>query len=315
MLRPRAGLLSGAGAGADDDDAAACFGPPDLDRAFGSSGYSVYSGRVEVLRARVGLALGAGATMTSSFGAFASAARFAAAATVAARFDASVGLGTAAVMDTAALGVEAARGFLALASAAAAATSRFVCLGTDAAPGTEAALGTEAARGFLVLSSAAVAAASRFAAVGTDAARFGARGTDTGAGASFVAEFSAFGVFNADIAFFSSSIFALAFARGAFNMCFSALTLPLPVAGGCPPCGGGVMPAGVPPGPLTSCSIKSLGLVFLDIRKRCTFSAMPLMCVSFVVFPTIIAFPFAAVPEPDEPDGGGCPPSCETSIG
>ena len=39
MLRPRAGLLLGAGA-VVDDDAAACFGPADLDRAFGSSGYS-----------------------------------------------------------------------------------------------------------------------------------------------------------------------------------------------------------------------------------------------------------------------------------
>ena len=148
VLRPRVGL-SGAG-------------PVDLDRAESSG----YSGRDDaVLRSReglgaglgsglgAGLPLGAGATMTSSFGALASAA-----AAAAARFDAAVGLGT------------------------------------EAALGTAAALGTEAARGFLALSSAAVAATSRFAALGTEA-RFGARGADTGAGASFVAEFSAFLVF------------------------------------------------------------------------------------------------------------------------
>ena len=73
---------------------------------------------------------GAGTTMTSSFGALASA------AAAAARFAAAVGLGTEAALGTAvALGAEAARGFFALPSAAAAAISRFVCLGTEDARG------------------------------------------------------------------------------------------------------------------------------------------------------------------------------------
>ena len=188
-----------------------------------------------MLRPRAGLPLGAGATMTSSFDALASAA-------AAARFDSAVGLGTEAFLGTAAaLGVEAARGFLALPSAAAAATSRFVCLGTDAARGGVSFCGAGVSPSFdIVLATACV--------------------------------------------------------------------------GGCPPCGGGAMPAGASPGPLTSCGIKSLGFVFLDIRKRCTFSTIPLMCVSFDVFPNI-AFPFGVAPEPDGPDGGGCPPPCESSMG
>ncbi len=146
------------------------------------------------------------------------------------------------------------------------------------------------------------------------AARGGARGTDAGVDVSFVAAISVFGVFSAFNTFFSSSIFALAFAWGAFNMWFSALTLPLPVIGGGLACGGGAMPAGVSPGPLTSCSSKSLGLVLLDTRKRCTFSAIPLMCVSRVDFPTIIGFSFGVAPAPDGP-AGGFPSNCENYVG
>ena len=111
-------------------------------------------------------------------------------------------------------------------------------------------------------------AALGFAAGGSDTARGGARGTDAGVGASFVAGAGAVvGVFIEAITFLSLSFAALSFACASFSNGFlTALALPLPVAGGCPSCGAGVMPAGVSPGPLTSISAKSLGLVFLDIR-------------------------------------------------
>ena len=279
VLRPRVGL-SGAG-------------PVELDRAESSG----YSGRDDaVLRSReglgaglgsglglgAGLPLGAGATMTSSFDALASAA-------AAARFDSAVGLGTEAVLDTAAsLGIEAARGFLALPSAAVAATSRFVCLGTDAARGGVSFCGAGVSPSFdIVLATAS--SVFCFILVRCAAAN------------------NSLSVFLNWFKIDSGCLYAI-------------LTLPLPAplpeacVGGCPPCGGGAMPAGASPGPLTSCGIKSLGLVFLDIRKRCTFSAIPLMCVSFDVFPNI-AFPFGVAPEPDGPDGGGCPPPCESSMG
>ena len=70
------------------------------------------------------------------------------------------------------------------------------------------------------------------------------------------------------------------------------------------------MPLAGSPGPLTSISAKSLGLVFLDIRVWRAFSAIPLARDSFVECTVNIAFPFGAVPEPDGPDGG-CPSSCE----
>ncbi len=155
--------------------------------------------------------LGAGATMTSRFGATAAA------------------LGTEAALGTAAaLGTEPTRCFLALASAAAAATSRFGIGGTDAALGAGAALGTEAARGFLALSSAASAAARRFVspvALGTEAARGGARGTDVGVGPSFVAGAGAVvGVFSDVITFLSPCLAALAFACARFKNRFAIST-------------------------------------------------------------------------------------------
>ena len=235
---------------------------------------------------------GAGATMTSSFGALASAA-----AAAAARFAAAVGLGT------------------------------------EAALGTAVALGTEAARGFLALSSAAVAAISRFVCLGTDAARGGARGTAAGVGASFAAGAGVVvGVLIDAITFLSLSFAALSFFCASFKNGFEiceiltevfgvvrpASSFPLPggLSGAwlCPPCGGGSMPLGASPGPLTSISAKSLGLVFLDIRRWCCFAAIPLRCDSRDTFPTAIDALLGVVPEPDGPDGG-CPSPCEVSMG
>ena len=119
-------------------------------------------------------------------------------------------------------------------------------------------------------------AALAFAAGGSDAARCGARGTDAGVGASFVAGAGAVvGVFIDAITFLSSTFFALRFNCASFEFGFLTLRrgLRFPLSG-CPPggiCvgpfgGGGAMPLAGSPGPLTSISAKSLGLVFLDIR-------------------------------------------------
>ena len=222
---------------------------------------------------------GAGATMTSSFGALASAA------------------------DAAAPGVIETDLLLALAFAAGgcAEGSRLAALG--------------------------------FAAAGTDGARGGARGTDAGVGASFVAGAGAVvGVFIDAITFLSLSFDALSFFcvsfKSGFEICeiltevfgvvrpASSFPLPGGLSGAwlCPPCGGGSMPLGASPGPLTSCSAKSLGLVFLDIRNWCCFAAIPLRCASRDTFPTAIDALLGVVPEPDGPDGG-CPSSCEVSMG
>ena len=125
-------------------------------------------------------------------------------------------------------------------------------------------------------------AALAFAAGGSDAARCGARGTDAGVGASFVAGAGAVvGVFIDAITFLSLSFDALSFNCASFKSGFliptsgfgprPASSFPLP---GGPPgiCvgpfgGGGAMPLAGSPGPLTSISSKSLGLVFLDIRN------------------------------------------------
>jgi len=140
-------------------------------------------------------------------------------------------------------------------------------------------------------------AALAFAAGGSDAARGGARGTDAGVGASFVAGAGAVvGVFIEAITFLSSAFCALRFNCASFRSGFLILTGNLssrpacsfPLSG-CPPgiCvgpfgGGGAMPLAGSPGPLTSISAKSLGLVILDIRVWRAFSAIFLMRVSFV---------------------------------
>ena len=133
-------------------------------------------------------------------------------------------------------------------------------------------------------------AALGFATAGTDGARGGASGTDAGVGASFVAGAGAVvGVLIVAITFLSSSFFALPLFTSSFENCFLILTggfgprpansFPLP---GSPPgiCvgpfgGGGSKPLADTPGPLTSISAKSLGLVFLDSRIRRCFAAIP----------------------------------------
>jgi hypothetical protein len=126
-------------------------------------------------------------------------------------------------------------------------------------------------------------AALAFAAGGSDAARVGANRVG-GVGVSPP-------IFDIVLATATSVLFfvwarsAVAnFSVSAFlNIGFlTAITLPLPFVGGRLSCGAGVMPAGVSPGPLTSISAKSLGLVFLDIRVWRAFSAIFLMLVSFV---------------------------------
>jgi hypothetical protein len=140
-------------------------------------------------------------------------------------------------------------------------------------------------------------AALAFAAGGSDAARGGARGTAAGVGASFVAGAGAVvGVFIEVMNFLSLSFDALRFNCASFRSGFLILTgilssrpaCSFPLSG-CPPgiCvgpfgGGGAMPLAGSPGPLTSISAKSLGLVFLDIRVWRAFSAIFLMLVSFV---------------------------------
>ena len=119
-------------------------------------------------------------------------------------------------------------------------------------------------------------AALAFAAGGSDAARGGARGTAAGVGASFVAGAGAVvGVFIEAITFLSSTFCALRFNCASFELGFltlrRGLRFPLfgcPSGGICvgPFGGGGAMPLAGSPGPLTSMSSKSLGLVFLDIR-------------------------------------------------
>ena len=125
-------------------------------------------------------------------------------------------------------------------------------------------------------------AALAFAAGGSDAARCGAKATDAGVGASFVAGAGAVvGVFIEVMNFLSLSFDALRFNCASFRSGFLILTGVLssrpassfPLSG-CPPgnCvgpfgGGGAMPLAGSPGPLTSISSKSLGLVFLDIRN------------------------------------------------
>ena len=124
-------------------------------------------------------------------------------------------------------------------------------------------------------------AALGFAAGGSDAARGGARGTDAGVGASFVAGAGAVvGVFIDVMNFLSLSFDALRFNCASFRSGFLILTgilssrpaCSFPLSG-CPPgiCvgpfgGGGAMPLAGSPGPLASISAKSLGLVFLDMR-------------------------------------------------
>ena len=125
-------------------------------------------------------------------------------------------------------------------------------------------------------------AALGFAAGGSDTACGGARGTDAGVGASFVAGAGAVvGVFIDAITFLSVSFDALSKNCASFESGFLTLTggvgprpvSSFPLPGGlsgawlCPPCGGGSTPLGASPGPLTSISFKSLGLVFLDIRN------------------------------------------------
>ena len=93
------------------------------------------------------------------------------------------------------------------------------------------------------------------------------------------------GVFIDAITFLSLSFDALSFFcvsfKSGFEICeiltevfgivrpASSFPLPGGLSGAwlCPPCGGGSMPLGASPGPLTSISSKSLGLVFLDIRN------------------------------------------------
>jgi hypothetical protein len=108
-------------------------------------------------------------------------------------------------------------------------------------------------------------AALAFAAGGSDAARCGASFCAAGGSPSFdivlatATSVLCFVRVRGAVANFSLSVF--------LNIGFlTAITLPLPFVGGCLSCGAGVMPAGVSPGPLTSISAKSLGLVFLDIR-------------------------------------------------
>ena len=110
-------------------------------------------------------------------------------------------------------------------------------------------------------------AALAFAAGGSDAARCGASFCAAGGSPSFdivlatATSVLCFVRVRCAVANFSLSVF--------LNIGFlTAITLPLPLpfVGGCLSCGAGVMPAGVSPGPLTSISAKSLGLVFLDIR-------------------------------------------------
>ena len=108
-------------------------------------------------------------------------------------------------------------------------------------------------------------AALAFAAGGSDAARCGASFCAAGGSPSFdivlatATSVLCFVRARCAVANFSLSVF--------LNIGFlTAITLPLPFVGGCLSCGAGVMPAGVSPGPLTSISAKSLGLVFLDIR-------------------------------------------------
>ena len=106
---------------------------------------------------------------------------------------------------------------------------------------------------------------------------------------------------------------------------YAILTLPLPAplpeacVGGCPPCGGGAMPAGVSPGPGFMCIINSLGLAlsaafpttrspFVVLRTASIFTAFPP-----VAFPPLTLAIIGVAPEPGGP-GGGCPPPCSTSM-
>ena len=158
----------------------------------------------------------------------------------------------------------------------------------DAAPGVAEALLLFA----LAFAAAGCAEGSRlaalgFAAAGTDGARGGARGTDVGVGASFVAGAGAVvGVFIDATTLLSRSFFALAFFTSSFRKGFLTLR-----GGSGPPPGGGAMPLADSPGPLTSISAKSLGLVFLASRNRRCFAAIPWWWASRDIFPTAIDAP------------------------